>query len=240
MSKVIYEPKGKAREYGELAVNLYNGCSHGCKYCYVPLITKRDRLEFSKYVKERKNILESIREEAPLYKGREVFMSFTSDPYQAIDKELEFTREAIKVLNRKGVAVCVLTKAGKASERDFDLLAKRKKNRYGATLTFLDEERSLRVEPKAATPKERLSALRKAHKLGIPTWVSLEPVLDPQETLNIIKKTHKFVDMFKVGKLNHDSKAGRVDWHKFGHDAVALLKKYGKDYYIKKDLRALM
>ena len=29
--KVIYEPKGKAGEYAKYAVNLYNGCTHGCR-----------------------------------------------------------------------------------------------------------------------------------------------------------------------------------------------------------------
>ena len=33
---VIYEPKGRAREYSPLACNLYMGCTHGCKYCYAP------------------------------------------------------------------------------------------------------------------------------------------------------------------------------------------------------------
>jgi hypothetical protein len=32
--KIIYEPKGPAREYAALALNLYNGCTHGCIYCY--------------------------------------------------------------------------------------------------------------------------------------------------------------------------------------------------------------
>ena len=30
MPTVIYEPRGRAREYSPLAVNLYRGCSHGC------------------------------------------------------------------------------------------------------------------------------------------------------------------------------------------------------------------
>ena len=34
MNKPIYEPSGRAREYGELAVNIYTGCNHGCSYCY--------------------------------------------------------------------------------------------------------------------------------------------------------------------------------------------------------------
>ena len=28
--KIIYEPKGKAKEYADLAINLYKGCTHGC------------------------------------------------------------------------------------------------------------------------------------------------------------------------------------------------------------------
>ena len=38
---VIYEPKGKAREYSPLALNLYLDCSHGCKYCYAPAIQRQ-------------------------------------------------------------------------------------------------------------------------------------------------------------------------------------------------------
>jgi hypothetical protein len=34
--KIIYEPRGAAREYSPLAANLYRGCIHGCKYCYAP------------------------------------------------------------------------------------------------------------------------------------------------------------------------------------------------------------
>jgi len=31
---IIYEPKGAAREYAELALNVYRGCVHRCIYCY--------------------------------------------------------------------------------------------------------------------------------------------------------------------------------------------------------------
>ena len=32
--KLIYQPKGPAGEYAKWAVNLHNGCTHGCTYCY--------------------------------------------------------------------------------------------------------------------------------------------------------------------------------------------------------------
>jgi len=34
MSKPIYEPAGRAAEFSKFALNLFNGCSHGCEYCF--------------------------------------------------------------------------------------------------------------------------------------------------------------------------------------------------------------
>jgi len=31
---LIYKPKGRAREYAKLALNLYSQCGHGCTYCW--------------------------------------------------------------------------------------------------------------------------------------------------------------------------------------------------------------
>ncbi|MFZ5453843.1 MAG: hypothetical protein ACOZF2_18480 [Thermodesulfobacteriota bacterium] len=33
---IIYEPRGKAREYSPLAANLYRGYAHACVYCFAP------------------------------------------------------------------------------------------------------------------------------------------------------------------------------------------------------------
>jgi DNA repair photolyase len=34
--KPLYVPKGKAKEYGDYAVNIYTGCPHRCYYCFAP------------------------------------------------------------------------------------------------------------------------------------------------------------------------------------------------------------
>jgi len=46
-----------------------------------------------------------------------------------------------------------------------------------------------------------------------------------------------FVDMYKVGKLNnYQGLDKQIDWADFGAQAISKLKKYRKDFYIKKDL----
>ena len=74
----------------------------------------------------------------------------------------------------------------------------------------------------------------------MPTWVSLEPVLEPAASLEIIRETAPYVNLFKVGKLNYHPMARSIDWRAFGLAAIALLESLGKPYYIKKDLAAYL
>ncbi len=231
---VIYQPGGRAREYCELALNLYKGCSHGCTYCYVPM--RQDRESFHKNVTARESVIEKLEKEAPRYSGREVLLSFTSDPYQPIDKELQLTRKAIEILNRNGVNVTILTKAGLRSTRDFDLLSLNKENKYGATLTFINTFEAGKYEPFAPGMGSRMLALSYAKKRGIKTWASLEPAIAPSNILKIIELTKDYVDEYRVGKWNHAKEADLIDWARFARLAVELLERYNKKYYIKKDL----
>jgi len=237
---VIYEPRGRAREYAPLAANLYSGCAHGCKYCYAPDVLRRSRDDFHSVIAVRSNILAELTEDARRLSGANarVLLSFTTDPYQPIEAEQRITRQAIEILHEHGLAVEVLTKGGARAARDFDLLGKG--DAFATTLTFLDAGRSREWEPYAAAPEERIDVMRFAHQRGIPVWVSLEPVIDPEESLELIRRTAPFVDLFKVGTLNHHPLAKAIDWAGFGAAAETLLQALGKDYYIKDDLRAHM
>jgi DNA repair photolyase len=62
--RVIYKPKGRAGEYAKLALNIYSGCEYGCKYCYVPKILRRNKVDFHTNVKVRDNILSLAEEDA--------------------------------------------------------------------------------------------------------------------------------------------------------------------------------
>ena len=238
--RVLYRPSVRAGEYGDLALNLMTTCVFGCAYCYVPSVLQRTRADFVKVGAPRVNLLRALeRDLADIGSGPEpAFLCFTCDPYQPVAVESGITRSAIEMLHQHGRAVRVLSKGGTAALPDLHLYGP--EDDYGCTLTSLDPEVSRKWEPGAAVPSDRLAALRAFHDAGIPTWISLEPVIDPQATLEIIRQTSSIVDEYKVGKLNYDKLAATIDWAAFARQAVDLLESLGKAYYIKADLRAYL
>jgi len=230
----IYEPAGQAREYAALACNLYAGCDHACKYCYVPSIFRQSHSQFIS-PKPRDGILDAIAKQAPKYAGKIVTLCFTCDPYQKIDVLQEITRQAIRIFHRCGVKVCTLTKGGSRALRDIDLFGAG--DEFATTLTFLDPKQSHLWEPGAASPQDRMDTLKQFYARGIFTWVSLEPTISPDVSLQIIHETHEYVNYYKVGKLNYMPTPERVDWKEYTLAAINAISGYGRMYYVKNDLK---
>lgn len=236
----IYEPKGKAREYSPLALNLYRGCDHGCSYCYVPAIFSRQPDYDHSRVIPRSGIIEEVVRDARRLAGspKQVLLSFTGDPYCQADQEYGLTRLALPILGRYRIPTAILTKGGTRCLRDLNLFSAFGRSiKVGATLTFLDPDKSREWEPGAALPEDRIAALAKLHAAGIRTWASLEPIIDPRETLEIIGETYGFVDQYKLGRWNHDPRAERIPWAAFLAAAIKLLRDLGKPFYVKDCLR---
>jgi DNA repair photolyase len=126
-------------------------------------------------------------------------LSFTSDPYHPGDSSL--TRKSLEVLIEHGLGICTLTKGGTRSLRDLDLF-RSSRDAFASTLTSLDDSFSRKWERGAALPGDRIAALRAFHEAGIFTWVSLEPTIDTASSLQIIRETHEYVDLYKVGRVN--------------------------------------
>lgn len=242
---VIYTPKGPAREYSPLALNLYLQCTHGCKYCYAPSAMQRAKENYfcdANMPVPRKNVIMQLRRElkreAP---KKQVLLSFIGDVYCETADRNATTREALELLNEHCVPVAVLTKGGQRCLKDLDVFKRFGKHiQIGATLTFLDEAKSAEWESGAAFPKERLETLNVLHKEGVQTFVSFEPVIEPKESLKLIEKTiaDGSVDIYKVGKINHYQGLDKgVDWSWFLREALKMIRATGKRVYVKHDLR---
>jgi pyruvate-formate lyase-activating enzyme len=225
---IIYGPKGQAGEYATLSANPYKGCGHKCAYCYVPKITHQDRKEFDAGAVLRPDYLDRLRADARKYREAgitdQVMLSFTTDPYPPADY---------------GLAFCTLTKGGSRALRDIDLF-RPDRDAFASTLTSLDQDFSRKWERDAADPAERLSTLRTFHDRGIFTWVSLEPTLDVDASIEIVKATHGFVDLYKVGRVNYLSMTKTTDWRSYTLRMIETLNELGARHYIKKDLQGFL
>lgn len=239
--KPIYEPKGAAKEYGDLALNIYTGCPHRCYYCFAPGVLRRDKEQFHSVVEPRKNIVEETRKqlEREHITGKLIHLCFTCDPYPT-GYDATPTREIIKLLKEYGNHVQILTKGD--GSRDFDLLDG--EDWYGITMDFAKTEF---VYPDDYATEERfwgnLKSLVAAHRHGIKTWISFEPVLNANEVLDQLShlndpQTEQVVDKVKIGKLNYHP--SDINWKEFGIKAEELCQKLGLDYYIKDSLRKEM
>lgn len=238
---VIYEPKGKAREYSPLALNLYLDCSHGCKYCYAPAILRKGE-GYYKVASPRNNIIKMLEKDLERNAPKsQVLLSFIGDVYSQTSDENLTTRQALSLLSKYHVPTAILTKGGKRCLKDVDIFKSFGEHfQIGYTLTFMDEKKSLEWEPGAAIPEERLQVLKELHDNGLQTFVSCEPVIEPEETLKLIERTitDNSVDIYKVGKLNNYRGLDKtIDWTDFLQKALEMIRGAGKRVYVKQDLR---
>ena len=249
--KVIYAPTGRAGEYGGLATNPYDGCSHGCEYCYVPKMKRMKPSLFHEKAKPRENFIQMLEADLKKYQehgitGKQIFITFSSDPYNPDDNEL--TRQAIILIHQYGLGVNILSKGGKRALKDLCLFIPGLDS-YGATLISESEETRLLWEKNTAPVQERIETLEAFQEAGIHTWVSLEPVVSIKDTSEAIQATRHAVGLYKVGKMNHVS-SGKldIDWVRAITDLVLSLQACGywavdgtqerqAGYYIKEDLR---
>jgi len=273
--KIIYTPRGKALEYAPLACNLYFGCPHSCAYCFGPTLPNpakkgltmpewRD-IWHSKTV-AKVDCLRKFEDDTCTMRTRgdkrPVLFCFACDPYPpdepiADDKYgTPMTREALFIMWNQGLTPIILTKGGTRACRDFDIL-KAAGGWFGQTIGLSVWECKA-WEPNAAPLVDRVDALITAIGMEIKTWISVEPVIDAKQTLDLIDAlTIRFDDSvshFKLGKLSGYDKETKaveksIDWPEYREQAREILTGAGYreifepgvfevgTYYVKAELR---
>lgn len=241
----IYAPAGQAGEYAPLATNPYRGCGHGCAYCYVPSVIRMERKDFDAGANVRPDYLKHLERDARRMKDAghtfakfgymaQVMFSFTTDPYHPGDTDT--TRKAIELLRAYDFGFCTLTKGGSRALRDLDLF-RPDRDAFASTLTSLDDHFSSKWERNAQLPGDRIATLRKFHDAGIFTWVSLEPTLDIDSSIQIVIQTHQFVDLFKIGRVNYLPMTKTTNWEDYTKRIIDVCQKLGVKHYVKQDLQ---
>lgn len=240
MSK-IYTPNGKAREYSPLALNYYSGCSHRCFYCYVPRMMKVFNSSYNHSNNEYKDKMNEISTSAKknYNTNSQVLLSFTTDPYCELDNKVMATRDVLQILYDNRIPTAILSKGGNRLLRDIDLFKKFKNNiKVGATIVVYDDNISMQYESGAPVTSERIESLRKISEVGIKTWISMEPVIIPDQSFKVVEATYNFVDHYRIGKLNgFKVLEDRYDWKQYTIDVVKYCRDRNIKFYIKKSLQ---
>jgi DNA repair photolyase len=167
------------------SVNPYQGCEHGCAYCYARNAHTywgySAGLDFESKIIIKRNA-PALLEKAFLSPGWEptpISLSGNTDCYQPIERKMQLTRKLLEVCLRYGNPVGIITK-NSLLLRDLDILkalAAEKLVHVYISLTSLDEELRRKLEPRTATAAQRLQAIKTLSDAGIPCGVMTAPII---------------------------------------------------------------
>ncbi|HEX7856151.1 MAG TPA: PA0069 family radical SAM protein [Sphingobium sp.] len=163
----------------------YNGCEHGCIYCFArPTHAYHDLspgLDFETRLFAKPDAPELLRAELSKksYAVAPIAMGTNTDPYQPIEKDWKITRQCIEILAECRHPLFITTKSDRIL-RDIDLLSRMARDRLVAVMlsvTTLDPKVARTLEPRAAHPLRRVEAIRQLADAGIPAVASVSPII---------------------------------------------------------------
>ncbi len=169
----------------EQSINPYRGCEHGCIYCFArPSHAYWDLspgVDFETHIIVKEGAAEQLERElrAKNYRCRPITLGANTDPYQPIEQQRRITRDLLEILARFRHPVTIITK-GALITRDLDLLADMAAQQLCSvmvSMTTLDPALKRTLEPRAAGPHTRLTAIRQLSDAGVPVGVLLAPLI---------------------------------------------------------------
>lgn len=183
----------------EYSLNPYQGCEHGCSYCYARPTHEywgfSAGIDFERKIMVKKNAPELLEKffRKRNYFPKTIMLSGNTDCYQPIERELKITRKILEVCLAYRHPVSILSKNALVL-RDLDLFIKMNElNLISVALSIptMNEDLRRKMEPRTSSAIKKLEALKILKENNIPTGAMIAPIipgLNSDETLKIIKK----------------------------------------------------
>ncbi len=169
----------------QLSLNPYQGCEHGCIYCYAR--NSHEYWGFSAGKDFENKIV--VKKNAPLllrkffdnknYEPKTISLSGNTDCYQPIERKMRITRSLLEICLEYRNPVGILTKNALVL-RDLDIiqeLAKLNLVSVATSVTSLDEDLRRVLEPRTATYQSRLRIVETMAANKIPVGIMLAPII---------------------------------------------------------------
>ncbi|GAB3960934.1 PA0069 family radical SAM protein [Spirosoma harenae] len=182
----------------QASINPYQGCEHGCIYCYARPSHEywgfSAGLDFESKIMVKKNaptLLEKIFQSRS-YSPTVIHFSGNTDCYQPAERTYKLMRQLLTLCLQYRNPVGIITKNALIL-RDLDILepmAKLKLVNVAISITTLNEELRLLMEPRTVTAGQRLKTMKTLHQAGIPVGIMTAPIipgLNDQEIPKLIE-----------------------------------------------------
>lgn len=180
--------------------NPYRGCEHSCPYCFArythEYLGYNSGRDFESIILVKVNAAEVLEKELsrPRWKREIVNLGSVCDPYQPAEKKYEITRQVLKVFWKHKNPLFIGTKSNLIL-RDLDILSEMAKQMIllvNFTITTLDEDIRCKIEPRAASTKERLDAVKQLSDAGVTVGILFMPIFpyltDDFQSINSVVK----------------------------------------------------
>ncbi len=170
---------------GEYSLNPYQGCEHGCIYCYARPTHEywgfSAGLDFERKIIVKKNVVEVLEKtfSNKKWKPGSIMLSGNTDCYQPLERQLELTRKILQVCLKYKHPVGIITKNALVL-RDLDILTELAKHNLVhvmVSITGVDEKVRQLLEPRTASYKSRINTIETLAKNNIPCGVMVAPII---------------------------------------------------------------
>ena len=167
------------------SINPYQGCEHGCIYCYArpshSYLDLSPGLDFETRVFYKPDAASRLLEEweKPGYECKPITIGANTDPYQPAEKSTRIVRQLLELFDKHSHPVNLITK-GSLITRDIDLLASLASRRLcsiAISLPTIDDRLKRIMEPRVPSASARLKVIKTLRENDIPTSVLMAPLI---------------------------------------------------------------
>lgn len=176
-SGILTKPSGFMSGY-DFTINPYSCCAFGCAYCYAASFApdQQSADSWGKWVTVKQNAMQRLKRLRRDLRGKSIYISSVTDPYQPIEKRLGLTRNILEELVHHQPRLVIQTRSPLVV-RDIDLLQQFEVAQVNMTITTDSEEVRRAFEPSCPSNEQRLQAIQKVCEAGIRACITMTPLL---------------------------------------------------------------
>jgi DNA repair photolyase len=210
----------------EYSMNPYQGCEHGCVYCYArnthPYWGYSAGIDFESKILIKRDAPQLLAKKLISPKGivAPIMLSGNTDCYQPIEAKFKITRQLLEVLERFHHPVGIITKSALIL-RDMDIISRMAEKRLvsvAISINTLDESLRRQLEPRTASIPRRLQVIEEMSNAGVHVHAMLAPVIpglndhEMMDLMGAVAKAGAKNAGYITVRLNGDVGPIFIDW----------------------------